>query len=162
MYVWCWQLLRSKFEILKSELAPECAVKRDCSADFWEICQVHAKIRKSENATKSTIQNDFRADFSKFDLLYGFYVLLAIRMNVMATYCSMLQCVAVCRRALQCVAGYWWEIWPARWLLRATSDRCVCVGSMWQCVATRCSVLQCVAVCCMVLCSVCSVQRAAN
>ena len=46
------------------------------------------------------------------------------------TYCSVLQCLAVCCSVLQCVA--------------------VCC-SMLQCVAVCCSVLRCVAVCCSAL-----------
>jgi len=51
-----------------------------------------------------------------------------------------LQCVAVCCSALQCVA------------VRCSVLQCIAVCcSALQCVAVRCSVLQCVAVCCSVL-----------
>jgi len=55
-----------------------------------------------------------------------------------STWCSVLQCVAMCCSVLQCVAG--------------------CCRVL-QCVAVCCSMLQCVAVCCSVLIVCCSARH---
>ena len=55
---------------------------------------------------------------------------------VVATWWSVLQCVAVCCRVLQCVAVRQWS----------KSFTCCC--SVLQCVAVCCSLLECVAVPC--------------
>jgi len=66
--------------------------------------------------------------------------------------CSVLQCVAVCCSALQCVArsrGQECQSFhpPSLWSRTDQNDQC----SVVQLVAVCCSVLQCVAVCCSVL-----------
>ena len=65
---------------------------------------------------------------------------------VLRLYCSVLQCVAVCRRCL-----------PTR--IREGLDGhkvcCSCVAVVLQLCCSCCSVLQCVAVCCSMLCCSC-------
>jgi len=63
--------------------------------------------------------------------------------------CCVVQYVAVCCRALQCVAG---ELTRDSVLSVCSVLQCVAVCcSVLQCVAVSCSVLQCVAMCCSVL-----------
>ena len=69
---------------------------------------------------------------------------------------SVLQCVVMCCRLLQCVAGCSWRSVPlARQVLLQRVAVCC---SVLQRVAVCCSVLQCVAACCSVL-QCCSVSQ---
>ena len=82
-------------------------------------------------------------------------------LQCVAMCCSVLQCAAVCCSVLQCVIVYCSAAFGC-FFLACRTLQCVAVCcsmlqyvavccSMLQCVVARCSVLQCVAVCCSVL-----------